>query len=142
MTLRPSRFQYQPGSPESTNGILPYLSFNLRNQTRSIAIVGLVDSGSSVNVLPYAKGVELGAVWEQQTIELQLGGNLAAVEARGLLLTASIARFNPVRLAFAWARSDNVPLVLGQMNFFQEFDLCFFRTEMAFEIHPRRSNQN
>jgi hypothetical protein len=142
MTLRPVRFQYQPGRSSTKDGVLPYLPITLRHHTQSLSAIGLVDSGASVNVLPYSKGVELGAVWEQQTIQLELSGNLAAVEARGLLLTTTIARFNPVRLAFAWARSDSVPLVLGQMNFFQEFDICFFRAEMAFEIQPRHSNQN
>ncbi len=142
MTLRPVRFQYQPGRSSNKDGVLPYLPVTLRNQSRSLSVVGLVDSGASVNVLPYSKGVELGAVWEQQTVQLELSGNLAAVEAQGLLLTVTVARFNPVRLAFAWAQSDNIPLVLGQMNFFQEFDICFFRADMTFEITPRRSNHN
>ena len=91
-------------------------------------------------MLPYAVGVQLGAVWDDQKTALQLGGNLAEVEARGLLVIAHIATFTPVRLAFAWARSDAPPIVLGQMNFFQEYDVCFFRSQLAFEIQPRRSS--
>jgi len=39
-----------------------------------------------------------------------------------------------LRLALAWADSDQVPFLLGQFNFFQAFDVCFFRTRGVFEI--------
>jgi hypothetical protein len=28
-------------------------------------------------------------------------------------------------------------VILGHMNFFAEFNVCFYRHESAFEIHPR-----
>ncbi|MCB0126652.1 MAG: hypothetical protein KDE58_30550 [Caldilineaceae bacterium] len=99
----------------------------------------MVDSGATVNVLPYSVGLQLGAIWEQQRVEIALAGNLAAVPARGLLLSATIAHFAPVRLAFAWAYSDEAPLVLGQMNFFQEYEVCFYQAEGMFAIRPRHS---
>jgi hypothetical protein len=34
----------------------------------------------------------------------------------------------------AWAQSDQVPYLLGQFNFFQVFDICFFRSRGVFEI--------
>jgi len=49
---------------------------------------------------------------------LQLSGNLAGEEARGLLLTATIGSFAPTRLVFAWTRAEHVPLILGQIHFF------------------------
>ncbi|GAB4521458.1 MAG: hypothetical protein OHK0046_32850 [Anaerolineae bacterium] len=53
--------------------------------------MGLVDTGADVNVLPYQLGVELGAQWSQQTIGLQLSGNLSNYEARGLIVQATVA---------------------------------------------------
>jgi len=50
---------------------------------------------------------------------------------------AEIGDFPPVRLAFAWSRSDNVPLILGQMNFFMEFDIYFYRSQLEFEVKPK-----
>lgn len=38
------------------------------------------------------------------------------------------------RLAFAWSKSDSMPVILGQMNFFMEFDICFYRSQLEFEI--------
>jgi hypothetical protein len=79
----------------------------------------------------------LGAVWEEQTVPLRLTGNLAHYEARALLVFATVGRFPPVRLAFAWTLADEVPLILGQMNFFMEFDVCFYRSRQFFEVRPR-----
>jgi hypothetical protein len=47
------------------------------------------------------------------------------MEARGLVLSATVAEFPPVLLAFAWTQSSEAPLILGHMNFFTEFDVCF-----------------
>lgn len=96
-----------------------------------------MDTGASVNVLPYSIGLQLSAVWEEQTTSVILAGNLASVEARGLLITALIGNFAPVRLVFAWSRSDDAPLVLGRMNFFLEFDVCFYCSQLRFEVCPR-----
>ena len=35
-------------------------------------------------------------------------------------------------------RSTNVPLILGQANFFFEFEACFFRARSEFEIRPKQ----
>ena len=50
---------------------------------------------------------------------------------------AVIGAFAPVRLAFAWAQSDAVPVILGQTNFFHEFDVLFMRSRGVFEGNGR-----
>jgi hypothetical protein len=118
---------------------MPLVPLDLRMGDREIVSAqGLLDSGASVNVIPYGLGIRLGAVWEAQTTRVVLTGNLAAQEARALLLHARIGRFSPVRLVFAWTHSENVPLLLGQMNFFQEFDVCFYRQRLQFGLEPAR----
>ncbi|WP_009631685.1 hypothetical protein [Synechocystis sp. PCC 7509] len=69
---------------------------------------------------------------------MTLAGNLASVEARGLLVSAQIGNFAPVRLVFAWSQSDDAPLLLGRMNFFLEFDVCFYRSQLSFEVRSNR----
>jgi hypothetical protein len=76
----------------------------------------------------------LGFVWEDEKTPLALSGNLARLPARGVLVSASVASFAPVRLVFAWTQADDVPLLLGQMNFFLAFDVCFFRARAEFEV--------
>ncbi|MEZ4658283.1 MAG: hypothetical protein R2911_11980 [Caldilineaceae bacterium] len=93
-----------------------------------------------VNVLPFSVGSQLGLIWEQQTIPIYLTGSLARVPAKGVILSVQIASFAPVDLAFAWTESDEVPVILGQVNFFMEFDICFFRTQGEFEL-TRKAEQ-
>ncbi|PSB54990.1 aspartyl protease family protein [Chamaesiphon polymorphus] len=116
---------------------VPKMPLTLTYRESSIDIVALLDTGASVNVLPYRLGVQLGAAWEEQTMAVTLAGNLASTEARGLLVSAQIGNFNPVRLVFAWSKSDDVPLLLGRMNFFIEFDVCFYRSQLFFEVCPK-----
>ena len=118
------------------SSILPYLPITLSNGSNSVEVMALLDTGASVNVLPYEIGIQLGAIWEQQTVPIQLSGNLASSEARGLVISGTVAQFSPILLAFAWSRSTDAPVILGHLNFFAEFNVCFFRHELAFEVYP------
>ncbi|WP_442932746.1 aspartyl protease family protein [Microcoleus sp. herbarium13] len=120
----------------------PYLPIALSYQNRSLQVSGLLDTGASVNVLPYEIGLQLGAVWEEQTISVVLTGNLAQFLARGLVVSAKVGQFSPVRLAFAWTQANNVPLILGRQNFFSEFDVCFYGSQLAFEVCPKQNRSN
>jgi hypothetical protein len=127
---------------ERTNSLglsstLPYLPITLTYRNRSVEAMALLDTGASVNVLPYDLGLQLGAVWEEQTVPIQLSGNLARMEGRGLVLSATVAEFPSILLAFAWTESREAPLILGHMNFFAEFDVCFYRADFAFELRSR-----
>jgi hypothetical protein len=115
----------------------PSLPLTLVHQQGSITASGLLDTGASVNVLPYLVGVELGYEWERQTTALNLTGNLAEYEARVVLVQAIVGQFEPVQLVFAWTQATNVPLILGQVNFFMEFDVCFYRSQLQFEISSK-----
>ena len=46
-------------------GLRPYLPIPLAYQDRSATALGLLDTGATVNVLPYQLGIGLGAVWVQ-----------------------------------------------------------------------------
>lgn len=139
MAIKAERFSYSEGETASRSASsLPYLPLSLTYQQQVVEVSGLLDSGATVNVLPYQVGLRLGAEWERQTIPVKLTGNLAQQEARVLIVSATVSKFSPVRLAFAWTKSEEVPLILGQVNFFMEFDVCFFRSQSAFEVKPKQ----
>ena len=96
--------------------------------------MGLVDSGATVNVLPYDIGLQLGELWEDRKAIIKLAGNLGGFAAQPVFAMATIGDLAPIRLVFAWTRSNSVSLILGQMNFFMEFEVCFFRKQREFEI--------
>jgi hypothetical protein len=133
-----ARFPYVEVDPSlGAVSAMPYLPIRLIHNQQEVQVSELVDSGATLNVLPYDIGHQLGAVWAQQTVPVRLSGNLAACEARALLVTAQAAEFPAVRLAFAWTNSNDLPVILGQINFFLEFDVCFLRSRLLFEIRQR-----
>ena len=117
---------------------MPYLPIALRRDGRVVEVNGLVDSGSAANILPYSVGAQLGGVWERQRVTIDLGGVIRGAEARGLLVEAVVGGFAPVTLAFAWIRTDETPVILGQTNFFAEFDVCLHRARLVFTIRPKQ----
>jgi hypothetical protein len=113
--------------------MLPLTLIGSQSETTS----GLVDSGAAINVLPFRLGSQLGLDWHGQTKAVELSGNLATVEARVVVVSAVVGKFAPVRLAFGWAKTDSISMILGQVNFFLEFGVCFFRSREWFEIRPK-----
>lgn len=129
------QFPYCDRNPTSPGlDLMPDLPIVLRHLSHVLSAVGLVDSGASISVLRYALGVQLGFDWRSQTAPITLAGTLAHIEARGIVVEAAVGKLSTVRLAFAWAKSDEVPFLLGEFNFFQAFDVDFFRARGVFEI--------
>ena len=118
-------------------GFLPFLPITLTLGQSRVQVMGLLDCAATVNVLPFAVGTQLGADWNKQTVPIRLTGNLANEEARGLLLMATVGKFPPVQLAFAWTKSIAVPVLLGEVNFFMEFDVYLSRARLIFEVQPK-----
>ena len=138
--MKAMRFSYHSTETRHTVASeLAYLPLTISTGNGSVEVQGLLDSGSTVNVLPYPIGLALGFSWEQQTIPITLTGSLSKVPAYGVIVTGKVASFPSVELAFAWTQAADVPLILGQINFFLEFDVCFFRSHSAFEIQPKVS---
>ncbi|MBC8869002.1 MAG: retroviral-like aspartic protease [Planctomycetes bacterium] len=134
------RFPYVDIDPSlGAASALPYVPITLEFRGNTASISALVDSGAALSVLPYDVGLQLGAVWGEQTIPVRLAGSLADSDARAILVTGTVGQYAPVRLAFAWTRNNQVPIILGQVNFFMEFDICFFRSRLVFEIKPKSS---
>jgi hypothetical protein len=101
-------------------------------------VVGLVDSGSTINVLPFSLGRKLGFLWDDQNATIRLAGNLVKSFAIPVLAQAKLADYPEAALAFAWVPHDETALILGQTNFFLLFEICFFRQDLEFEIQPRQ----
>ena len=132
------RFPYLTTDPsQSELDSLPRLPLTLRYGQQQITETGLVDSGATVNVLPYNLGIRLGAAWDDHKATVRLAGNLGNFPAMPLVVIAEVGDFAPVKLAFAWTQAEKVALILGQMNFFMEFDVCFFRSKFEFEVNPK-----
>lgn len=132
------RFRYSTTDPSQNEfDSLPRVLLILRREGRTVETLGLVDSGATVNVMPYELGLQLGATWDDSKAIIQLAGNLGNQSATPFSAMVQVGDIAPVQLAFAWTKSPNAPLILGQTNFFMEFDVCFYRSKMEFEVKPR-----
>ncbi len=124
-------------SHEGQGSLMPYMPLLLQYKDREVNTYGMLDTGAMVNVLPFSVGLSLGMDWEAQKVAIELGGNLTAYEARGILVDVVVNEYPSVKLAFAWTLADNVPLLLGQTNFFMEFDVLFSRSSVFFDVSPK-----
>jgi hypothetical protein len=115
---------------------MPFLPIRLDHRQRSVDVVGLVDSGATINVLPYDIGVHLGFDWNAPGPQIQLTGNLGRLPAKAIIVRGIVGTYPPVSLTFAWSQSPDARLLLGQFNFFFEFEVCFFRSRAEFEVRP------
>jgi hypothetical protein len=132
------RFKYSTTSPAQNEfDSLPRLPLLLNRDDERVEAIGLVDSGATINVLPYELGLQLGGMWDDRRAIIQLAGNLGNQPAMPFSAIAQIGDLHPVELLFAWVKRPNTPLILGQTNFFLEFDVCFYRSKMEFEVKPK-----
>jgi len=132
------RFKYSTNSPAQNEfDSLPRLPLLLHQDDQRVEAIGLVDSGATVNVLSYELGLQLGGAWDDRRAIIQLAGNLSNQSAMPFAAIAQIGEFPPTELLFAWVKRPNTPLILGQTNFFLEFDVCFYRSKMEFEVKPK-----
>jgi hypothetical protein len=60
-----------------------------------------LDTGASVNVLPYELGLQLGLIWENETLSVVLAGNLARFEARAVVVEAQVNSFPTIDQIFS-----------------------------------------
>lgn len=132
------KFNFKPPDPElEIFDSLPRIPLILRTKDREVETIALVDSGAMVNVLPLHLGEELGAMWDDSLARLELTGNFQNQPAIAFLAMAQVGDYEPVRLSFAWVKRNDVPLILGQVNFFNEFRVCFERYNLEFEVTPK-----
>ncbi|MGE0086906.1 MAG: hypothetical protein AB7S75_21075 [Desulfococcaceae bacterium] len=122
------KYQYSrsPAFPQLRGG-LPVVEISLCNGEHKSIIPALVDSGAAMSVLPYDTGLELGLIWEDQTVQVDVGGVLKGTPAYGVLLRGEPYSLVPVPLVFAWVRreSNEIRTILGQMNFFHHYKIIF-----------------
>ena len=134
----PSVFPYVQMIPSlGSAGWMPMLTVALDLNGTTLSSTALIDSGSTINIIPYQLGLQLGGDWNQFRGVLPMGGLFANHPAKPLFLEATIGSFAPVQLTFAWTQAPAARLLLGQLNFFMEFDVCFPRSQNTFQIQPR-----
>ena len=125
-------------SPEiaADNVARPLLPVSLRYGLNIVKAHALVDSGADLNVMPCQLGVALGAYWVEQPVGTFIQGITDGAASRSLSVSVSIGDLPSMKMTFAWTMAD-VPLILGQIGLFSNFDVCFYRSDGYIELAPR-----
>ncbi|MDY3553754.1 retroviral-like aspartic protease family protein [Gemmata sp. JC717] len=132
-----ARFPYvSRGAQGPVSDLAPLLPLSLSRNGTSVDVVALVDSGATISVLPWSVGARFGVDWDALEVFCAVGGAAGRVPGKVILLDGTAGTFPPQKLVFTWVKSDAVPVIVGQANFFLAFDVFFFRTRGYFEIQP------
>jgi len=133
---RKARFPYvtASGTASGKSELQPYLPICLFGRGMPIEAYGLVDSVRRQTFCPYGVGVNLGLNWSKGISCGPIKGAFACDQSRAANVLCKVGQFKSVNLIFAWVDSDDVPLILGQTDFFLFYNVCFFASEKAFEI--------
>ena len=90
------RFQYSTTHRlQRVSDALPWVDIALTANGQTCHELGLVDSDSTINVMPYQVGLALGYLWDDQKAVIGMSGNLATmtgipVSAQGKLGGAAV----------------------------------------------------
>jgi hypothetical protein len=134
----PVRFAYaNPDASRAEGSLIAVLADNAEPRHPCVDRYGVAGYGLNGQCAPIphwsTAGLCVGTSADTSTPD---GESCETAGARGDRLRPS-ASFPPVDLAFAWTQSTEVPMILGQVNFFMEFDVCFFRSQAALEVNPK-----
>ncbi len=81
------RFPFVDANPSQPGtSLLPLLPLVLSHGGKQIDVIGLLDTGAAVNVLPYSSGEQLGLVWQEQKTPLALPEGATTLDLRRQLL--------------------------------------------------------
>ncbi len=113
----------------------PFVPVRIRYRHNEIQTMALVDSGADINVLPFQLGLNLGAGWHNREhiggLEGAAGGGL---EAKRFVADLYVGAWPSIRQIFAWTRDEDLPVILGQIDFFHRVDVCFHRSRNYLEL--------
>jgi len=131
-------FPYCRSTPTSTKNICdcndPYITVTLCNAGFEVPVEGLVDSGCTLTLVnsefAEALGIDLSTC-----SEVPIGGVGAVVQARMAEINLRVQGFNyEFRSPVAFTDNLPVPILLGQLNFFQHFDVHFQKKHHKFTL--------
>ena len=112
--------------PEKST-LRPYAEVRLQIEDRLIPFDFLVDSGADRTVINHPLGAALGFKVEPNEKSIRLGGIGGSTNGYLKNLRLWIGE-TEIKTEVIWVHSDHIPLLLGQMDVFDRFDVTFSRS--------------
>jgi len=101
----------------------------IRNKEREIIQDMYIDSGADITLLPFSVGTALGfEIKKGEDIKRVggVGGSKISVAVRTARMRIGEKEFD---CRIAWCLSEDVPLILGRLDVFREFEILFKEKE-------------
>ena len=127
--MKTAHFNYLELSP---GNVLPFLRMTI-GAFEEVSVIALVDSGASVNLLPYSVGQALRFDWDTTEVGPPITGTIQS-ESRMVKAKVTVGSLDAVELSFCWIKHDNARLLLGHNDFFAHFTVCFLTRERKFSL--------
>lgn len=107
----------------------PIIPVKLSYMNNLVEAWALIDSGADMSFLPLHIGEELGLSWERSTQDFQLLSLAGSSPAKAVAVDLRLGHWPDLKMTFAWSAVSETAVILGQVNFFQEVDICFSRSD-------------
>lgn len=114
----------------------PYAEVFLTLQGQKVAFDFLVDSGADRTVVNHELGRVLGFRTQENERPIKLGGVGGFMDGYSRPLSLIIGDIE-IATEVIWIHSDRVPLLLGQQDVFDRFDITFSKIEGKIIFAPR-----
>jgi hypothetical protein len=103
---------------------VPTATVEIKYRKLSLSCEMLVDTGAYLSMVPYQIGIELGLTISEDEI-LEAGG-VGGVSIPHMVKEVELQiGENSIHTRIGWALTDEVPLLLGRLDVFNEFDIEF-----------------
>ena len=103
---------------------IPTAIVEIKSQKLSLSCKMLVDTGAYLSMIPYSVGIELGLTISEDEILEAGGAGGASIPHVVKELEIQIGDYS-IHARIGWALTDEVPLLLGRLDIYDEFDIEF-----------------
>ena len=107
---------------------MPTATVEIKYQKLSLSCEMLVDTGAYLSMIPYQVGVELGLTISEDEILEAGGAGGASIPHVVKEVEIQIGDYS-IHARIGWALTDEVPLLLGRLDVFDEFDIEFSQSQ-------------
>ncbi len=107
----------------------PFARTTFKNGQREVTQDMYVDSGADITLIPFSVGKALGfEIKKDEDIKRVggVGGSRISIVVRKVMMRIGEKEFD---CRIAWCLSEDVPLILGRMDVFREFEVLFKERE-------------
>jgi hypothetical protein len=119
-------FKYNSLPDEFSNGNKkPIAKITLKGKNSvSLDILGLIDSGADISVIPRGLAEFLKLKFEVEQISKGIGGDIKVWNSKvDITVRGGHEKYEFTNIPIQIAENDNIPIIIGRAGFFEKFEI-------------------